>query len=87
MDIITRKYRFIEEFIKIINSEKADKLALLEEVLHAGEMQQNEDDFSLTEDQKRELDSIRDRHLSGEGGSFTLDEIRQKFKDKYGVSI
>lgn len=85
MDIITRKYRFIEEFIKIINSEKADKLALLEEILHAGETPQDEDDFSITEDQKKELDSIRNRHLSGEGESFTLDEIRQKFKDWNGV--
>lgn len=52
------------------------RVLLLEEVLHADQTPQDEEDFSITEDQKKELDSIRNRHHSGEGESFTLDEIR-----------
>ena len=82
MDITARKYKFIEEFMKIISSEKMDKLELLEEVLHA-----DETDFNLTNDQINQLDRIRKRHLSDDGNSFSLEELRQKFQDTYGVSI
>lgn len=83
MDITARKYKFIEEFMKIISSEKIEKLELLEDVLHADET----DEFSLTKEQLNELDTIREKHLSGDGNSFSIDELRQKFKDSYGVSI
>lgn len=80
MDITARKYKFIEEFMKIISSDKMDKLEMLEEVLHA-------DEFNLTKEQLSELDTIRTKHLSGDGNSFSIDELRQKFKDTYGISI
>lgn len=86
MDITARKYKFIEEFMKIISSEKIDKLAFLEDVLHADETPEIEK-FDLTEKQLEELDSIRARHLSEDGNSFSLEELRQKFQDTYGVSI
>lgn len=82
MDITARKYKFIEEFIKIINSEKIEKLELLEDLLHADE----NEEFTLNEEQINELDSIREKHLSGDEKFFSIDELRQKFSDTYGVS-
>lgn len=82
MDITARKYKFIEEFMKIISSEKMEKLELLEDVLHA-----DEKDFNFSDEQIKELDGIRERHLSGKGELFSLDDLRQKFQDTYGVSI
>ncbi|MBW7869937.1 MAG: hypothetical protein H3C39_02625 [Flavobacteriia bacterium] len=83
MDILARKYKFIEEFMKIINSKKIEKLELLEQVLHA-----DEPGFSgLSEFELKKLNSIRKKHLSGDGNSFTLEELRQKFKDTYGIAV
>lgn len=83
MDILARKYKFIEEFMKIINSKKIEKLELLEQVLHADEPGFSE----LSEFELKKLDSIRKKHLSGDGNSFTLEELRQKFKDTYGIAV
>jgi len=41
MDITARKYKFIEEFMKIISPEKIEQLELLEDVLHANIQKQD----------------------------------------------
>ncbi len=83
MDITARKYKFIEEFMRVISLEKIDKLELLEDVLYADS--EDNEVVSLTEEQIQILDEIRSRHISGESSSISLDELRGKFKDKYGI--
>lgn len=39
----------------------------------------------LTDTQKVELDKRRERHLSGESSSYSLEEVKQKLIDKYGL--
>lgn len=85
MDITHRKYRFIEAFMKLINSEKEQKLEKLENLLFSDELNSNED-IKFTEEQIQYLDEIRARHISGKSASMSLDELREKFKDTYGVS-
>jgi len=83
MDITARKYKFIEEFMKIISPEKIEKLELLEDVLHADFPIQNE--IFLTEDQKTELDKREARHLSGESKSHSWAEVKQRLIKNHGL--
>ena len=83
MDITARKYKFIEEFMKIISSEKIEKLELLEDVLHADFPIPNEN--VLTEDQKTELDKREARHLSGESKSHSWAEVKQRLIKNHGL--
>jgi putative addiction module component (TIGR02574 family) len=76
MDITARKYKFIEEFMKIISPEKIEKLELLEDVLHAELPIQ--DEYILTQEQKAELDRREARHLSGESKSHSWAEVKQR---------
>lgn len=85
MDITTRKYKFIEDFMRIINSDQMNKLKELENLLYSEITSENED-FKLTDEQIKFLDEIRARHISGESNSLSLDEFRKRFKDTYGVS-
>lgn len=85
MDITTRKYKFIEDFMRIINSDQMNKLKELENLLYS-EITSEKEDFKLTDEQIKFLDEIRARHISGESCSMSLDEFRKRFKDTYGVS-
>ena len=85
MDITTRKYKFIEDFMRIINSDQMSKLKELENLLYS-EITPEKQDLNLTDEQIKFLDEIRARHISGESNSMSLDEFRKRFKDTYGVS-
>lgn len=83
MDIIARKYKFIEEFMKIISPEKIEQLELLEDVLHANLQTKNE--YILTKEQKAELDKREKRHLSGESKSHSWAEVKQRLTLNHGL--
>ncbi len=84
MDITARKYKFIEEFMKIISPEKIEKLELLEDVLHS-DLPTQEDEYILTQEQKAELDRREARHLSGESKSHSWDEVKQRLILNHGL--
>lgn len=83
MDITARKYKFIEEFMKIISTKEIEKLELLEEVLHADIPLQ--DDYTLTAEQREELDKREARHLSGETKSHSWSDIKQRLIRNHGL--
>ncbi|MET3731036.1 hypothetical protein [Moheibacter stercoris] len=85
MDLTARKYKFIEDFIRMINSDQLTKLKELEELLYSDEIT-NSDVLPLSQDQIQYLDDIRKRHFSGDSESMSLEDFRKRFEDSYGIS-
>lgn len=69
--------------MKIISTKEIEKLELLEEVLHTDIPL--EDDYTLTAEQREELDKREARHLSGESKSHSWSDIKQRLIRNHGL--
>lgn len=70
----------------ITESLKSDDSNLLEQIVKVIEKYKKSNSSSiLNNSQKKELDNIRERHLSGKSTSYSWQEIKQELIDKYGL--
>jgi len=69
--------------MKIISPEKIEQLELSEVVLHTDFQTKNE--YTLTQEQKAELDKREKSHLSGESKSHSWAEVKQRLTLNYGL--
>ncbi|NQY00644.1 MAG: hypothetical protein HRT70_05870 [Flavobacteriaceae bacterium] len=70
----------------ITESLKSDDSNLFKQIVEVIEnYKKNKNTSILTDSQKKELDVIRERHISGESRSYSWQEIKQELMDKHGL--
>ena len=70
----------------ITESLKSNDSNLLEQIVEVIQNYKKSDSSSiLSNSQKIEVDKIKERHLSGESGSYSWQEIKQELIDKHGL--
>lgn len=72
----------------ITESLKSDDSSLLEQIVEVIENYKKSKSNSnsiLNNSQKKELDTIRERHLLGKSNSYSWQEIKQELIDKHGL--
>ncbi|MGB1284530.1 MAG: hypothetical protein ACPG44_08705 [Polaribacter sp.] len=70
---------------KSLESNDSNLLERIVEVIENYKKGEDNFDSLLSSSQKKELDKIRERHISGESASYSWQEIKQELIDKYGL--